>query len=85
MMNGGGGGRGLLQGMSLSDLLPDSWINNKYLNTVEKPRLEDTINDRDSMGEGSSYKTNSYKSKDLSPRESDIIRNNNNNYSRKYH
>ena len=37
-----------MQAMSLNDLLPESWLNNKYTSTIEKPRFEDTINERES-------------------------------------
>jgi len=45
-------------GMGLGDLLPESWINNRYMSTITRPKIEDTFNDRDS-NYGSSYKAKS--------------------------
>lgn len=42
----------ITQSMSLSDLVPESWINNKYQNTIDRPRY-DTINDRISSNSNS--------------------------------
>lgn len=45
--------------MSLKDLVPDSWINNKYYNSVDKNRYENTLNDRvseKSLATGSNYR-----------------------------
>eukprot|EP00347_Sterkiella_histriomuscorum_P005955 403354619 len=72
---------GVMQGMSLNDLLPDSWINSKYINNIEKPRFEETFNDRESQirqsDQSSSQKSQSMRSGNqnnkMSPTNSDLI------------
>lgn len=51
-------------GASLSELLPDSWINNKYMTLKPKGQFEDTLNDRQSEGSRISSKTYSRLSKE---------------------
>jgi hypothetical protein len=49
--HGPSGGRG----MALADLLPESWIENKYKNSVTNRALEgyETMNNRESYNSGS--------------------------------
>ena len=43
------------QTTSLNDLVPESWINNRYMNTMDRPKQYDTLNDRVfSKGSGAS-------------------------------